>query len=245
MTDFLSASDSRRYAFGGCACGDTHRRIVQIDGSAMHGRKPPVGYGGPSDVPEADANAEPLAGRPQQQRQDDDRGEVQARALARRRSRSPRRRDRRPGPEGADATGAGRTPLLLRRCWKRLARRSQQRPAGRQAGHGDADAARDQCAAARHRRGPQHPVGLARPAAPLPQFAALARQRVADSLVAVGTSEALRAIQSDDQLANRFTPFSLPPWRHDARYLRLLNTLEAMLAARAMGLEERHWRRSS
>ena len=31
-------------------------------------------------------------------------------------------------------------------------------------------------------------------------------------LVAVGTAEALRAIQSDDQLANRFTPFGLPPW---------------------------------
>jgi type II secretory pathway predicted ATPase ExeA len=51
-------------------------------------------------------------------------------------------------------------------------------------------------------------------------------------LVAVGTSEALRAIQSDDQLANRFMPFSLPPWRLDAEYLRLLNTLEAMLPLR-------------
>jgi type II secretory pathway predicted ATPase ExeA len=51
-------------------------------------------------------------------------------------------------------------------------------------------------------------------------------------LVAVGTSEALRAIQSDDQLANRFLPFSLPPWRLDAEYLRLLNTLEAMLPLR-------------
>ncbi len=51
-------------------------------------------------------------------------------------------------------------------------------------------------------------------------------------LVAVGTSEALRAIQSDDQLANRFTPFSLPPWRMDQEYQRLLNTLEAMLPLR-------------
>jgi type II secretory pathway predicted ATPase ExeA len=51
-------------------------------------------------------------------------------------------------------------------------------------------------------------------------------------LVAVGTSNALRAIQSDDQLANRFTPFSLPPWRFDAEYLRMLNTLEAMLPLR-------------
>jgi Bacterial TniB protein len=58
-------------------------------------------------------------------------------------------------------------------------------------------------------------------------------------LVAVGTAEALRAIQSDDQLANRFTPFSLPPWRHDAEYLRLLNTLEAMLPLRERsGMEE-------
>ena len=58
-------------------------------------------------------------------------------------------------------------------------------------------------------------------------------------LVAVGTSEALRAIQSDDQLANRITPFSLPPWRLDAEYLRLLNTLEAMLPLRERsGLEE-------
>ena len=58
-------------------------------------------------------------------------------------------------------------------------------------------------------------------------------------LVAVGTAEALRAIQSDDQLANRFTPFGLPPWQYDAEYLRLLNTLEAMLPLRERsGMEE-------
>lgn len=58
-------------------------------------------------------------------------------------------------------------------------------------------------------------------------------------LVAAGTAEAWRAIQSDDQLANRFTPFSLPPWQHDAEYLRLLNTLEAMLPLRERsGLED-------
>jgi hypothetical protein len=51
-------------------------------------------------------------------------------------------------------------------------------------------------------------------------------------LVAVGTAEALRAIQSDEQLANRFTPFSLPLWRADAEYTRLLNTLEASLPLR-------------
>lgn len=33
-------------------------------------------------------------------------------------------------------------------------------------------------------------------------------------LVAVGTAEALRAFQSDEQLANRFEPFPLPPWRY-------------------------------
>lgn len=58
-------------------------------------------------------------------------------------------------------------------------------------------------------------------------------------LIAVGTAEALRAIQSDEQLANRFTPFSLPLWRADAEYTRLLNTLEALLPLRQpSGLSE-------
>ena len=52
------------------------------------------------------------------------------------------------------------------------------------------------------------------------------------SLVAVGTAEALRAIQSDDQLANRFTPFALPPWHDGGEYRRLLSTLEAVLPLR-------------
>jgi len=51
-------------------------------------------------------------------------------------------------------------------------------------------------------------------------------------LVAVGTAEGLRAIQSDEQLANRFTPFSLPLWRADAEFARLLNTLELLLPLR-------------
>lgn len=51
-------------------------------------------------------------------------------------------------------------------------------------------------------------------------------------IVAVGTAEALRAIQSDDQLANRFTPFHLPLWSAGADYVRLLNTLEAVLPLR-------------
>jgi hypothetical protein len=48
-------------------------------------------------------------------------------------------------------------------------------------------------------------------------------------IVAVGTAEALRAIHSDDQLANRFVPFALPPWRAGAEFWRVLRTLEAVL----------------
>lgn len=51
-------------------------------------------------------------------------------------------------------------------------------------------------------------------------------------LIGVGTVEALRAIQSDDQLANRFEPFALPLWSDDDDFRRLLNTLEAVLPLR-------------
>lgn len=51
-------------------------------------------------------------------------------------------------------------------------------------------------------------------------------------LVAVGTAEALRAIQSDDQLANRFEPLGLPPWKDGEEYRQLLRTLEALLPLR-------------
>lgn len=51
-------------------------------------------------------------------------------------------------------------------------------------------------------------------------------------LVAVGTAEALRAIQSDDQLANRFEPIGLPPWRKGDEYGQLLNSLEATIPLR-------------
>jgi type II secretory pathway predicted ATPase ExeA len=51
-------------------------------------------------------------------------------------------------------------------------------------------------------------------------------------LVGVGTVEALRAVQSDDQLANRFEPFALPLWSDDDDFRRLLNTLEAVLPLR-------------
>jgi len=51
-------------------------------------------------------------------------------------------------------------------------------------------------------------------------------------LVGVGTAEALRAIRSDDQLANRFEPVALPLWEEDEAYRRLLSTLEAVLPLR-------------
>jgi TniB protein len=51
-------------------------------------------------------------------------------------------------------------------------------------------------------------------------------------LVAVGTAEALRAVQSDDQLANRFEPRGLPPWKDGEEYRQLLSTLEAVLPLR-------------
>jgi type II secretory pathway predicted ATPase ExeA len=51
-------------------------------------------------------------------------------------------------------------------------------------------------------------------------------------LIGVGTVEALRAVQSDDQLANRFEPFALPLWNDDDDFRRLLSTLEAVLPLR-------------
>lgn len=51
-------------------------------------------------------------------------------------------------------------------------------------------------------------------------------------LVAVGTAEAFHAVQSDDQLANRFEPVRLPPWLDGQEYRQLLSTLEAILPLR-------------
>ena len=51
-------------------------------------------------------------------------------------------------------------------------------------------------------------------------------------LVTVGTAEALHALQSDDQLANRFEPLGLPPWRDGQEYRQLLSTLEAIIPLR-------------
>lgn len=51
-------------------------------------------------------------------------------------------------------------------------------------------------------------------------------------LVAAGTAEALHAVQSDDQLANRFEPLVLPRWSDGAQYRQLLSTLEVLLPLR-------------
>ena len=48
-------------------------------------------------------------------------------------------------------------------------------------------------------------------------------------LVGLGTKEALRAIQADPQLANRFTPVALPTWRMDREFLMLLTSFEQVL----------------
>lgn len=48
-------------------------------------------------------------------------------------------------------------------------------------------------------------------------------------IVGVGTQEARAAIQTDDQLTNRFTPIILPRWRMGEEFLRLLASFEAML----------------
>jgi hypothetical protein len=51
-------------------------------------------------------------------------------------------------------------------------------------------------------------------------------------LIAVGTAEALHAIHSDDQLANRFEPLGLPPWQDGDEFQSLLASLEAVLPLR-------------
>jgi hypothetical protein len=45
-------------------------------------------------------------------------------------------------------------------------------------------------------------------------------------LVGIGTAEAIRAVQADPQLANRFNPEILPKWKLDQEYLRLLASFE-------------------
>lgn len=48
-------------------------------------------------------------------------------------------------------------------------------------------------------------------------------------IVVAGTPEALAALQSDPQLANRFEPAFLPKWTLDAEYARLLMSTEKLL----------------
>lgn len=52
------------------------------------------------------------------------------------------------------------------------------------------------------------------------------------SIVGVGTVEALRAIQIDDQLSNRFAPEVLPTWQLDMEFLKLLASLEKIIPLR-------------
>lgn len=51
-------------------------------------------------------------------------------------------------------------------------------------------------------------------------------------IVAVGTLDAFRAVQSDPQLANRFEPLPLPRWDLNEEFLRLLVSFERMLPLR-------------
>lgn len=51
-------------------------------------------------------------------------------------------------------------------------------------------------------------------------------------IVGIGTAEAIRAIQTDPQLANRFTPEVLPKWTKNAELARLLASFERVLPLR-------------
>jgi len=48
-------------------------------------------------------------------------------------------------------------------------------------------------------------------------------------IVGVGTIEAFRAVQTDEQLANRFEPAQLPQWKYGDTFRRLLISFERML----------------
>lgn len=52
------------------------------------------------------------------------------------------------------------------------------------------------------------------------------------SIVGVGTKDALRALQTEPQLANRFKPIHLPRWEMNDEFKRLLASFEAMLPLR-------------
>ena len=51
-------------------------------------------------------------------------------------------------------------------------------------------------------------------------------------IVALGTDDALFALQADAQLANRFVPHALPEWKHNMEYLGLLKAFEKLLPLR-------------
>jgi hypothetical protein len=51
-------------------------------------------------------------------------------------------------------------------------------------------------------------------------------------IAALGTSDALQALQTDGQLANRFVPTPIPVWKFDKDYLRLLASFEEILCLR-------------
>ena len=51
-------------------------------------------------------------------------------------------------------------------------------------------------------------------------------------IVAVGTKDALRAIQTDSQMVNRFEPAAIPKWTLDEEFRRLLASFESVLPLR-------------
>lgn len=51
-------------------------------------------------------------------------------------------------------------------------------------------------------------------------------------IVAAGTKDALQVTRTDDQIANRFEPMSLPTWKLDTEFRRLLASFEMMLPLR-------------
>ena len=52
------------------------------------------------------------------------------------------------------------------------------------------------------------------------------------SVVVVGTSDALLAVETDIQMRSRFTPFEIPSWRECDEFSRLLSALKRVLPLR-------------
>jgi len=52
------------------------------------------------------------------------------------------------------------------------------------------------------------------------------------SVVVVGTSDALLALETDAQMRSRFTPFEIPRWRESEEFRRLLGAFERVLPLR-------------